>query len=146
MYRKLGCVAVLCVAAAGCSQPQAPRTYFVSGVIRTDYPSGKIQSEASIKSNLLDGPSTSYYENGVKMSEATYHSGLLDGKSLAYYPGGAKKAEASYKMGLLNGTSISWSEQGQVLSTVEFVDGRVVEKTSPNPATTSTSTLRQADT
>ena len=101
----------------GCWQRDLGRSYYPSGVIKT---------EATVRNGLLDGPATMYYESGAKMSEASYRAGLLEGKSYAYYSNGHKKSLAEYSSGLLNGTSINWSEDGKILQEVKFKDGKLV--------------------
>jgi antitoxin component YwqK of YwqJK toxin-antitoxin module len=117
MIRRTAVCLLALAAISGCWQKDVGRSY---------YPSGKVRTEASVKNNVLDGPSIMFYEDGRKMSEAHYRAGVLSGKSVAYYDNGARKAEAEYKDGVLHGTSVSWSRSGAVERTARFEDGRLV--------------------
>jgi antitoxin component YwqK of YwqJK toxin-antitoxin module len=95
-------------------------------VRRSYYSSGNILSEATIKNNLLDGPSFRYYESGAIMSKANYKNGLLNGTSEAFYESGKIKAIAGYRDGILNGWSEKWTADGQQIDKVCFIDGKLI--------------------
>lgn len=84
---------------------------------------GHLTLRATYKNNKLDGP-WAVYSFGRPEKEAHYKNGELDGVYLEYNrKTGNLQKEAHYKNGVQHGTYRFYSEEGEVMLEVEYVDG-----------------------
>jgi antitoxin component YwqK of YwqJK toxin-antitoxin module len=116
------------------------------------YSNGSIKARWSAKTTndgryLLDGDETWYYENGRKKWQVSYSNGRKvgsetywlgngqkkwlwqhnqDGTSTwtQWWPNGKRKAESTWRNARCEGAATRWDPQGNVISRIEFVDGR----------------------
>jgi hypothetical protein len=119
---------------------------------REQYPDGKVKATwsggvADDGTYLLHGIETWYYENGQKQRQANYDFGRKagietywsqDGTELwkwrhkhdgsgvwmQFWPNGRKKAESTWRNLKCEGTATRYDTDGQVISTMTFVNGR----------------------
>ena len=78
-----------------------------------------------------------YYDTGeVKSRSEVADDGTPNGTVVIYYKSGAVQRERTYAMGQSTGTSTSYDEDGNVIRTVTYVDGRIslIDGKPPGPS------------
>ena len=70
-----------------------------TGIIKSYYENGNLESEGNFKDGKLEGLSKLYYENGILQIEVSYKNGKIDGIMRNYYKNGDLIAEHYYKDG-----------------------------------------------
>jgi antitoxin component YwqK of YwqJK toxin-antitoxin module len=91
---------------------------------------GPIQSETTFKKGLMDGARRFFYENEQLKSEHHYRIGIIHGPSKGYFPNGKRRFKGRYGDNVRQGTWIAYDENGRVVKTESFVDGKL-QKTPP---------------
>ena len=78
-----------------------------------------------------------YYDTGeVKSRSEVADDGTPDGAVIIYYKSGAVERDSTYAMGEATGTTTSYDEDGNVIRTVTYVDGRIslIDGKPPGPS------------
>ena len=68
-----------------------------TGIIKSYYENGNLESEGNFKDGKLNGLSKVYYENGNLKREDNYKDDKLEGLYKGYYENGDLKSEDNYK-------------------------------------------------
>lgn len=100
-----------------------------NGVVKTYFPTGKVESRVSFVKEILEGTSFWYYENGNLKTEKNYSNGKLTGISRNYYDSGLIKDETHYLDGVLNGIYKSYYENGGLNEIINYESGKLISKT-----------------
>lgn len=94
-----------------------------SGIFKTKYNNGNLESELSVIDNIYEGTSYWYYENGLIKTEKTFGKGRLNGWVRHFYPSGLKKEEFFVKDGVKDGLYKSYYENGALAKVINFSGG-----------------------
>jgi antitoxin component YwqK of YwqJK toxin-antitoxin module len=94
----------------------------ITGVVKTYYPDGTLQTESPYKNGIEDGVYKSYYESGVLESEQTYKNWRQVGIGKTYYKSGAIQNIYQYKDGIEVGVRKSYYESGALNITIPHSD------------------------
>jgi len=108
----------LCSVSCGCGfrfppEPwdMVPRGY--TGVWRTYYPSGRIESELNWRNGRRHGRTTFWRKNRHVSMTATFKHGRLHGKRTGWDPNGEKGSEVVYVEGKKEGRELGWNGPGK---------------------------------
>jgi hypothetical protein len=82
-------------------------------VIRTYYPSGKLETMYEYEDGRLNGVAREYYENGVLKTETGYRNDKRDGTAKFYYRTGMLKARIEYSDDVQVGVPRFYDENGK---------------------------------
>jgi len=93
------------------------------GKWKTNYPSGKIQSEGNYEKGSKNGIWTFYYENGTIQQKGKYKNQIPSGGWKWFYENGAIKRIEYYRKGKLEGSQIEYDELGNELTNGEYYNG-----------------------
>ncbi len=74
------------------------------------------------------GRYVTYYENGLKESEGNLKEGKENGLWTLWYENGKKKREGNLKEGKLDGLWTLWDKNGNIIKTVTYSNGELVEQ------------------
>ena len=69
-----------------------------------------------------------WHANGKQSREMSYQKGQLHGSFTEWYENGNKKFEVTYSSGRKNGTESLWDESGQLIKTMIWREGVLVEE------------------
>ena len=94
----------------------------ITGIIKTYYESGALQSETTVKNGKSDGPAKAYYESGILMVEGNFEDGI--GTVTQYYESGIVEKETRFKDGKRNGLQKLYDQSGNLESEKYFKDGK----------------------
>jgi TonB family protein len=103
------------------------QTVFLSAqsyVVKSYYPSGKLQSEISFSDSLRDGLSKFYYENGNLKEERNYENGRVEGTIKLYYPNGNLSEVFSIIDGKREGPTSLYDSTGNYIGDVSYAAGK----------------------
>ena len=108
---------------------------FKDGVLKGNgisyYESGKIKLTFHYSKGSINGPTKSYYESGKLETEKNFIDGKLDGSSKGYYENDKIAYEENYLNGKLNGNSKFYYENGNLKAELfyknDMLDGTVIE-------------------
>jgi MORN repeat protein len=92
------------------------------GVHRTNYPSGQIKSEFTIKNGEMNGISRDWHENGRLAEEKPFRKGALHGVCRQWNNKGELLGTSRFKSG--TGIDQKWHENGQIASEFSYVRGK----------------------
>ncbi len=107
------------------------------------YPNGKVKMKIPFKDGLEDGTAYEYAQDGRIIQIITYKKGYVykririnrfdangqpDGKWMWFYPDGKVKEVGFFNHGLKNGYFKMYDENGNLLSTVKYVNGEKEKK------------------
>ena len=101
-----------------------------TGIVKTYYPNGSIQSEISYINDIIDGSYVEYYQNGNVKIEKNFTAGVLNGMIREYYPSGLLKEEHSIDHGTKEGIDRSFYDNGGLKSIYKYSQGKLIEMTS----------------
>jgi antitoxin component YwqK of YwqJK toxin-antitoxin module len=71
-----------------------------------------------------DQEQVAYHDNGKVHYRGKWKDELQDGKWVYFFPDGKRSEVRHYKKGQLDGVHTKWNEKGEVLSRVDYKDGR----------------------
>lgn len=94
-----------------------------NGIATRYFDNGKIKSQLNLVNDTLQGVSKSFYETGEIENEEHYVNGLREGISKKYYKNGQVQYIYLFKNDKLNGESSYYSFSGELIETMNFVDG-----------------------
>ena len=98
------------------------------GVVKTNFPNGKIQSEITYVNKIREGAAKFYYENGNLRQEFSYINGKVDGLVKEYYENGKLRLTYNIENGKKEGRVSMFKEDGTFLSDLPYERGkRVIE-------------------
>ncbi len=100
----------------------------VDGVLKSYYPSGRLQAEQNYSAGMLNGQAKSWDKDRQLISECTYKNGKLNGKYTEYYPNKAVKFEGNYILGDHEGTWLYYDAAGMIVGEGFFTMGTGVQK------------------
>ncbi|MCF8413922.1 MAG: TonB family protein [Melioribacteraceae bacterium] len=83
-----------------------------TGIVKTYFSKGKVESELSFSDDIWDGTSYWFYPNGNVRLEKTYSEGKLNGPVRSYYENGLIEEEYYVKNGVLDGLRRTFYENG----------------------------------
>ena len=110
--------------------------YYVNGVkngsCKVYYSSGQASEEKIWKCGVLDGACTKYFETGQIKYKGQYINNKVEGQATFYYPTGKIDAQGVYKNDMKDGDWKYYKEDGTLLRTDPYIDGRFVGKNDPN--------------
>lgn len=98
-----------------------------NGDFKVYYKTGGLARHEIYVADKLNGPGREFFDDGKKKIECTYKNGNLDGYYKLYYPTGFVHIEGPYKNGKRNGTWKLHKEDGTVIATDIFIDGKCKE-------------------
>jgi len=98
-----------------------------TGINRSFFPDGKIESEISYIDDKLDGTSYWFFENGNLKKEITYSSGVINGWIREYFPSGIIKSEIKVLTGIKDGMSKYYYENGGLKEIETYNKGRLIK-------------------
>ena len=93
-----------------------------TGVAKTYYPNGVIQSEETYKNGTLEGEQRTYYENGRLENEYVLKNGKVQGIARYYYENGSLQLDGNFKEGKKNGMARAYYESGMLETMANFKD------------------------
>ena len=91
---------------------------------------GQKSGDLLFAAGLRQGKHTMWHENGQKSYEMNYKDGKFSGPFIEWYENGNKKLEVTYSSGQKNGTESLWDESGQLIETMIWREGVLVEEAS----------------
>jgi len=97
-----------------------------TGIIKSYYENGNLESEGNFKDGKLNGLSKLYYENGNLKSEANFKDDKLEGLSKEYYENGNISTEANFKDDKLEGLLKLYYENGYLIAQYYYKDGKKI--------------------
>lgn len=100
----------------------------MDGVVRKYYSGGSISEEVSWESGKRDGPWKQYYPDGAPRLVGRYDDGTLQGPYKVFYADTTLKAEGTYIDGRSHGIWKYYSQEGELLYTIEFRHGKAVNR------------------
>ncbi len=88
------------------------------------YDEGNLRAEGKYDKDVKNGPWKYYHKNGKLEQEGSYNKeGQPDGEWWWYYGSGEILREEYYYLGRLDGTMTEYSEEGEVITRGEYIDG-----------------------
>lgn len=142
---KVGVIVAVGVAVLGAIDAWAKRDFFVrhevkcaqmdsqcieiktgaplNGMLKTYFPSGKVDAEINYANGVRDGKYRLYYESGALRSSGVYQNGKINGNLTSYYEDGTLQAETQVSDGLWDGTRRTYYHDGTLKSEEEFSQG-----------------------
>jgi hypothetical protein len=103
---------------------QLPETNAFTGWMVEYYPSGSLQSRASVSKGLLNGVSEGWYTNGQMQVREHYKDGISDGLREKWHVNGLKLSQAMIVEGKVTGTFQSWHDNGQLAEQINMKLGQ----------------------
>ena len=97
-----------------------------NGIIKSYYPSGKVQTEESYVEDVRDGAFYRYYENGNLEEEKNYLSGVLNGWYRTFYESGLLREEVYLENGIRNGVDKLYYENGALAEVRSYKNGKLI--------------------
>ncbi len=101
----------------------------IEGVVKTYYPSGKIQSTQTYKSNAKEGTSKAYYESGTLKAEVNFKNDKLGGKFKKYSESGKLLEEGNWENGRREGIQKIYYQSGKLAREGNFKEGSLLSET-----------------
>ena len=95
-----------------------------SYVVKSYYPSGKLQSEISFTDSLRDGPAKFYYENGNLKEERNYQTGRVEGTIRLYHKNGNLSEVFSIIDGVREGPTSLYDSKGNYVGDISYTSGK----------------------
>lgn len=95
-------------------------------LLKTYYPSGKVESRLSFIDEILEGTSFWYYQNGNIKTEKDYINGVLSGSIKHYYENGLLKNEISVTKGMLDGYTKYYYSNGALKEIKTYDLGKLI--------------------
>jgi TonB family protein len=100
------------------------------GLVKTNYPNGKIESAINYINKIREGAAKFYFDNGNLRQEFSYINGKVEGLVKEYYETGKLKLTYIIEDGKKEGQESLFKEDGTYLSDITFENGkRVIDKT-----------------
>jgi TonB family protein len=97
-----------------------------NGIVKSYYPSGKVQTEESYVEDVRDGAFYKYYENGNLEEEKNYLSGVLNGWYRTFYESGLMREEVYLENGIRNGVDKLYYENGALAEVRSYKNGKLI--------------------
>jgi len=97
-----------------------------NGIVKSYYPSGKVQTEESYVEDVRDGAFYKYYENGNLGEEKNYLSGVLNGWYRTFYESGLMREEVYLENGIRNGVDKLYYENGALAEVRSYKNGKLI--------------------
>ena len=97
-----------------------------TGIIKSYYDNGNLESEANFKDGKKEGLFKKYYENGDLKSEANFKDGKGNGIGKIYYPNGNLESEISVKDDKFEGLFKLYYENGYLIAEHYYKDGEII--------------------
>lgn len=94
-----------------------------SGIFKTKYDNGNLESEISVVDNIFVGTSYWYFENGLIKTEKNFSKGRLNGWVRHFYSTGLKKEEYYVQDGMKDGLYKSYFENGALAKVINYEQG-----------------------
>jgi len=98
------------------------------GVTTLWHANGQKSGDLIFAAGLRQGKHTMWHENGQKSYEMNYKDGKFNGLFTEWYENGNKKFEVTYSSGQKNGTESLWDKSGQLIKTMIWREGVLVEE------------------
>ena len=98
------------------------------GVTTLWHANGQKSSDLYFENGQRHGKHTMWHENGQKSYEMNYKDGKFNGLFTEWYENGNKKLEVTYSSGQKNGTESLWDKSGQLIKTMIWREGVLVEE------------------
>ena len=98
------------------------------GVTTLWHANGQKSGDLYFENGKRQGKHTMWHENGQKSYEMNYRDGKFDGLFTEWYENGNKKLEVTYSSGRKNGTESLWDKSGQLIKTMIWREGVLVEE------------------
>ena len=93
-------------------------------VVKSYYPSGKLQSEISFTDSLRDGLAKFYYENGNLKEERNYQNGRVEGTVKLYHRNGNLSEVFSIIDGTRVGPTSLYDSTGNYIRDISYTSGK----------------------
>ena len=85
-----------------------------TGIGKTYYESGKLETICRFKDGVLEGNGISYYESGKIKLTFHYSKGSINGPTKSYYESGKLETEKNFIDGKLDGSSKGYYENDKI--------------------------------
>ena len=92
---------------------------------------GNRKLEWTYANGIPSGTKTEWFPDGQLKLEQDFHKGMPDGKEVARYPNGKMQYEHHFKEGKPDGVWSDWDEAGNLLKSIRYQEGKVVEQIHP---------------
>ena len=96
----------------------------LNGLLKTYFPTGKVQAEVNYANGMRDGKYKIYYESGALRSAGVYLNGKANGRLTNYYEDGTLETETQVADGLWDGLRRTYYQDGTIKSEEEFAQGK----------------------
>ncbi len=107
------------------------KSYFkdneLSGIRRTYYGNGNLESYARYKNGYRNGFYNRYYSNGDIDCKAYYENGMIHNKYIQFFVGGKIQLEYHYKCSKLDSDSKKYNKNGKLTEHKIYKDGECIE-------------------
>jgi antitoxin component YwqK of YwqJK toxin-antitoxin module len=98
----------------------------ITGVVYSEYHSGRLKSEMSLKNGLFHGLSKAWYANGQLNMESNYYEELLHGMTKNWYENGQLENEQNYRHENKHGLFRIWYKNGAVKTRGRFEHNNLI--------------------
>lgn len=92
------------------------------------FDNGQVYDKKKFKNGVQVGIWEKFYKNGQINMKSFLVNGLMHGAMIRYYKSGMTEVKGSYKNDLKDGIWTFYDEQGKVLDTIEYINGKDVNE------------------